>query len=114
MMLGLRPFFEDFFLDFGRVGEAFWPFLVGLEALWGDFFSFIFNEKFTTFCLQSLGRHLDRFWRHLGELGRLLEGLWEGFGSVLGRFWESLGEALGSFFSFGRGPDAFQVGNQFH
>ena len=63
------------FLNFERVWEALWAFLVALGALWDDFFSF--NDIFTTFHLQALGCHLGlillRFWRVLGSFFEILD-----------------------------------------
>ena len=69
-MLFFMSFLDQFFVNFERVWEALWAFLVALGAFWDDFFVKSLNDIFTTFHLQALGCHLGlillQFWRVLG------------------------------------------------
>ena len=73
-MLFFMSFLDQFFVNFERVWEALWAFLVALGALWDDCLVKFSNDIFTTFHLQALGCHLGlillRFWRVLGSFFR--------------------------------------------
>ena len=73
MLFFMSPL-DQFFVNFERVWEALWAFLVALGALWDDFLVKFLNDIFTTFHLQALGCHLGlillRFWRVLGSFFR--------------------------------------------
>ena len=90
-------FWSHFWMDFERVWGGFWKAfgrdLGGLGGSWATlswFLRFIFQQFFYYFL--SPGFQVPK------------RGPKRGFGGVWGRFWTALG----------RGPDAFQVGNQFH
>ena len=76
-MLFLKSFLDRFFFDFGRVWEAFWPFLAALGALWDDFWASFLNYFLLLFVPMLLegsglafGGHGPRFWRVLGSFFR--------------------------------------------
>ena len=58
IILFFMSFLDQFFVNFERVWEALWVFLVALGGLWDDFLVKFLNDIFGTFHVQALGCHL--------------------------------------------------------